>query len=400
MFNHLRAALPDPIFDLMDQFRRDPRADKINLTAGVYQDERGQTPVFACIRQAGKALVNSEPTKSYLPIEGLTTYTDAVKALIFGPESVLPAGRSRIALQTPGGTGALRIAVELLRGPLGMKGIWCSNPTWANHLPILAAAGLPAHMFPYLNTAGTDIDEDSLLQALRGMPRGAPVLLHVCCHNPAGFDPSPALWDEIVALAVERELLPVLDFAYQGFAESLEEDPVPVRKLERAGCNLIVAYSNSKNFGVYGERVGALCAVLDRAAADALLTHMKSTARVMYSNPPRHGASLVAAVLADPALRRQWESELAAVRHRIARMRRALVERLAPSVPDEDFSFLLAQRGMFGYVGLAADHVDRMRRDFGIYMLPPGRINVAGLNDHNLDYFCRSLSAVLACRVA
>jgi aspartate/tyrosine/aromatic aminotransferase len=397
MFERLPLAPPDAIFDLAEQHARDARPDKINLTMGVFQDEQGETPILTSVRRAERQLAETETTKTYLGLAGCPRFNRAIERLMFGDELVGRLAGRLATIQTPGASAALRIVGELVAGPLERPAIWLSNPTWANHAPIFRASRLAIETYPYTSPRGEALDADRMLAAIGDLARGSVVLLQACCHNPTGFDLNADQWREIAGLAERNGLLLVLDFAYQGFAESPVADARPLGQLAEAGVEFLVCYSCSKNFGLYGERVGALSAVCATpAAAQAMLSQVKSIARVLYSNSPRHGAGIVATILNEPVLRDLWLVELAAMRDRIAAMRSTLVEQLRAIGPDFDFSHLAVQRGMFGYLGLSPEQVDRLRVEHGIYMLRTSRINVAGLNARNISAFAESLAAVAA----
>jgi len=394
MFRQLEMAPADPILGLSAAFKSDANPNKINLSVGVYQDASGQTPVLAAVQTAQERVLAAEKSKSYLSIEGSPEYGAAVRALILGVGH--EAAERAVTVQSPGGTGALRLAGDFLAQHLGDRSVWMSEPTWANHPKVFAAAGLRVETYPYFSARANRLDADALLSALRQIPSGHVVLLHGCCHNPTGCDPTPATWRQIAAIVAERGLLPLVDFAYQGFGDGLHEDATGLRALCDAGCELLVASSFSKNFGLYNERVGALTLIgADAEAALRALSHLKIAARTSYSNPPAHGAAIVCEILGDPMLRRQWEGELAQMRERINRVRQRLVARLGKQGVERDFSFIERQRGMFSFSGLNAEQVEMLREQYAIYIVAGGRINVAGLTEDNLDYFCASLAAVL-----
>lgn len=396
MFETLNMAPPDPILGLSEAFRNDPNPQKINLSVGVYKDGQGRTPTLQCVRRAEQRLVDSEANKSYLDIEGLPEYGSAVRELLFGAShEILHNGRAA-TVQTPGGTGALRVAADLLmKVPLSER-IWCSQPTWANHANIFSAAGLRVEYYPYFHAPSNSLAIDDMLAALRKIPPGETVLLHACCHNPTGIDPTPSQWQQIGDVLYEQKLLPLVDFAYQGFGDGLEEDGAGLRELCRPGRDLLICSSFSKNFGLYSERVGALTIVAGTAeAAQAALSHAKVCVRANYSNPPKHGALVVSTILADDELRSQWHGELAEMRSRINGMRQVFAATMKEKVSDRDFSFVTQQRGMFSYSGLTPVQVDQLRREYAIYIVGSGRINVAGITEGNLDRLCDAVKAVL-----
>ena len=396
MFELLDNAPPDAILGLNEAFRDDPNPDKINLSVGVYKDAAGTTPVLSCVKEAEKRLLESQQTKSYLGIDGIPQYGQAVRELVFGPEhEVVKTGRAA-TLQTPGGTGALRVAADFIRAKFPSATIWTSNPTWANHPAIFSAAGLPVETYPYLNADKTGLDFDNMLAGLKQTSSGDVVLLHGCCHNPTGVDMSLEQWRQVGELIRERNCLPLVDFAYQGFGTGVQEDAAGLHALCTPGTEFLLCTSFSKNFGLYSERVGALSLVAgDAAAAAAALSHAKLCVRRNYSNPPQHGGAIVVEVLADPQLRQQWEQELADMRSRILAMRSLFVETMRHEAPNHDFSFITQQRGMFSFSGLSPLQVDELRQKHSIYIVGSGRINVAGMTEENMDTLCTAIGTVL-----
>jgi aspartate/tyrosine/aromatic aminotransferase len=397
MFDALPQAPPDPILGLSEAFKRDPNPRKINLSVGVYKDEHGQTPVLACVKEAEKRLLASEKSKGYLSIEGHPQYDAAVQELLFGREHEVVTSRRAVTAQTPGGTGSLRVAADFLKKHFPRARVWVSTPTWANHPAIFKAAGQDVGTYPYIDATGRGLDLASMLAAIRQMPAGDVLLLHACCHNPTGIDPTPAKWREIAAAVRERGVLPLVDFAYQGFGEGLVEDAAALRELAQPGAELLVCSSFSKNFGLYGERVGALTIVAGSPeAAERALSQVRISIRTNYSNPPTHGAAIVAEVLGDAALRKQWEQELAAMRDRIHQMRRLFVETMKQKAPQHDFSFLAVQKGMFSFSGLTNVQVDELRTKHGVYVVGNGgRMNVAGMSRGTMEPLATAIAAVL-----
>ncbi len=396
MFDTLQMAPPDPILGLTEAFKKDPSGEKINLTVGVYKDAGGTTPVLACVKEAERRLVDGESSKAYLPIGGSAEFVRHVRQLLFGPEhEIIASGRS-VGAQTPGGTGALRVAGNFIREAFPSATVWCSKPTWPNHAAIFSAAGLPVKSYPYFDASGNCLAPDDMLAALAKIPAGDVVLLHGCCHNPSGIDPTPDQWRAIADAVYDRGLLPLVDFAYQGFGAGLEEDAAGLRELCRPGCELLVCSSFSKNFGLYNERVGALSAVTASAeTAEVMLSQLKKGIRANYSNPPSHGAAIVTTILDDDALRGQWEVELATMRDRINGMRKLFVETMKAKGITRDFSFIERQRGMFSFSGLTPLQVDRLRNEWSLYIVGSGRINVAGMTEANMDRLCEAIAAVL-----
>src|SRR3954470_3002678 len=345
MFDSLPLAPPDAILGLSDAFRSDPNPRKINLSVGVYKDEQGNTPILTCVKEAERRMLANEKTKGYLSIEGHPDYDARAQELVFGAGHEVIASRRAVTAQTPGGTGSLRVAADFLKKHFPAAKVWLSKPTWANHGAIFAAAGQQVESYAYIDASGQNLDFPALLAALQKIPSGDVILLHACCHNPTGIDPTPDQWKQIAALVHQRGLLPLVDFAYQGFGDGIIEDAAGLRELAQPGHELLVCSSFSKNFGLYGERVGALTVVTtSEEAAQRTLSQVRISVRTNYSNPPAHGAAIVAAVLSDAELRRQWEQELAAMRDRIHAMRRLFVETMRKKAPKDDFSFLGNQK--------------------------------------------------------
>ncbi len=397
MFESIPQAPPDAILGLGEAFRNDPNPAKINLSVGVFQNAQGKTPVLESVKEAEKRLLASEATKTYLSIEGLKDYAQQVQELLFGKGSEILASKRAVTAQSPGGTGALRVAADFIKKHLPTARIWCSKPTWANHAAIFNAAGIAVEYYPYIDSTGRSLDFAGMLDGLLQANRGDVVLLHACCHNPTGIDPTTAQWKQIADLLQEKELLPLVDFAYQGFGDGLEEDAAGLREIARPGQELLVCSSFSKNFGLYCERVGALTVVAqDEPTAERSLSQVRSAIRVNYSNPPRHGAAIVATILGDASLRKQWEAELTQMRERIWEMRTKFVAEMARLLPDRDFSFISSQKGMFSFSGLTPVQVDELRTKFAIYVVVAGgRINVAGMTPKNLPVLCTALASVL-----
>lgn len=396
MLENIAAAPADPILGLNDKFLSDPRGDKINLGVGVYKDENGNTPVLNSVKKAEQRLLESENSKTYLGIPGTADYALAVQRLLFGDDSsIIAEGRAQTA-QTPGGTGGLRVAAELLSRQIGARRVWVSDPTWANHVGIFQAAGLEISRYAYYDAASHDMDFDAMMTDLEQASAGDVLLLHGCCHNPTGIDPNREQWVRLAELCARRNLLPLFDFAYQGFARGLDEDAEGLRIFAEHCDEILVASSFSKNFGIYGERTGAFTLVASNAeVAATVFSQVKSIIRVIYSNPPKHGAALVSAILTDPGLRAEWEQELAAMRDRIRQMRSLLVSTLRDKGVERDFSFIERQNGMFSFSGLSKEQVVKMREDAGVYAVDSGRFNVAAMTTGNMDALCTAIAAVL-----
>lgn len=396
MFESLDMAPPDAILGLTEAFKKDPNPNKINLSVGVYQNAEGRTPILRCVKQAEQRLLEAETDKSYLAIDGLAPFGEHVRHLLLGPDHPMRAERRAATLQTPGGTGALRVAADFLHQKFPHAAVWCSRPTWANHAAIFQAAGVPVKQYGYIDEAGTGLNFDAMMASLRRIPSGDAVCLHACCHNPTGIDPTPDQWAQIADLTDRRGLLPLVDFAYQGFGDGLAEDAQGLRQLCSAHRELLICSSFSKNFGLYAERVGALTIIAETAdVAQAALSHAKRCVRANYSNPPKHGGLIVSTVLGDAQLRAGWETELAEMRSRINRMRELFVQTMRDKAPHHDFSFITRQRGMFSYSGLTPVQVDRLRREHSIYIVGSGRINVAGMTPANMERLCEAVASVL-----
>lgn len=393
MFETLIAAPPDPILGLNEAFKSDPTPHKVNLGVGVFKDTTGITPILGCVKEAERRLIESERSKAYLAINGDLEYGRHVPSLLFG--DTVDAERTA-TIQSPGGTGALRIASEFIRRMFPSAKVWTSNPTWANHPGIFAAAGLEVETYGYFDQETSSLNFDSMLSGLQTVAAGDVVLLHACCHNPTGVDPTLDQWKQISHLLALRGALPLVDFAYQGFADGLEPDAAGLRSLLDDNSELLVCSSFSKNFGLYRERVGALVALSkDATTSGVVMSQLKGVVRTNYSNPPSHGAAVVATVLDDAELTQQWHQELAEMRNRINGMRDLLVNRLAAAGIDRNFEFIQRQRGMFSFSGLTKQQVSRLRDEFAIYIVGSGRINVAGITEDNVDYICQSIAKVL-----
>lgn len=397
MFETFTPAPPDAILGLTEAFKKDPNPKKVNLGVGVYKDAQGRTPVLASVKRAEERILQSENTKNYLGIEGAPEYAAAVQELLFGAGHEVLTSRRAVTAQAPGGTGALRVAADFIARMFPGKRVWLSDPTWPNHPSVFKAAGLEVGVYPYFDAAANGVKFDAMLAAIKAMPAGDVLLLHGCCHNPTGADLTVAQWQQVADAVAERKLLPLVDFAYQGFGDGLEEDAAGMQAICRPGQEVLIASSFSKNFGLYNERIGALTLVANTpAAAELALGHVKLAIRANYSNPPAHGAAIVTTILRDPALRAQWEQEVAEMRDRINQMRHLFVETLNEKGVKQDFSFIANQRGMFSFSGLTPDHVKALREQFGVYIVGSGRISVAGMTAGNMDYLCEAIAAVLA----
>lgn len=395
MFQSIEAAPVDPILGLTDAFKADPNPEKINLGVGVYQDESGVTPVLPSVVEATKRVITAETTKSYLPIPGAPEYGAAVQRLLFGADHEIVASGRAATSHTPGGTGALRVTGDFLKQNLPGATLWMTDPTWANHPAIFAAAGVPTKSLPYFDAATNGLAFGTFLAALKELPAGDAVLLHGCCHNPSGIDPTCEQWKQIADVLADRGVLPILDFAYQGFGTGIEDDAAGLREFCRPGAELIVCGSFSKNFGLYRERVGAVTFVaVDADTCKTVQSQVKRAIRTNYSNPPAHGAALVTTILGDADLAAQWEGEVAQMRNRINGMRKLLVDKLDDNGAKGDYSFITHQRGMFSFSGLTKEQVGRLRDEHSIYIVGSGRINVAGISSTNVNRLCQAIASV------
>jgi len=395
MFQHVEAYAGDPILSLNEAFQKDPRADKINLSIGIYFDDEGRIPMLDSVRQAEMAVVHAAGARPYLPMEGAVNFRSAVQALLFGEGHA--AGDRTVTIQAVGSSGGLKVGGDFIKRYFPDATVYVSDPTWDNHRAVFEGCGLAVKTYPYYDPATGGLRFAEMLEALDKLPARSVVLLHACCHNPTGVDLTPAQWDALIPVLKARELLPFLDMAYQGYGDSLEEDAYAVRAFAAAGLSFFVANSFSKNMSLYGERCGGLSVVCpDAAQAANVLGQMKATIRRNYSNPPFHGGQLVARVLSDPELRAKWEGEVTAMRHRIQAMRKSLHEVLSAKLPGRDLDYFLTQRGMFSYTGMSAEQAERLKSEFGVYILRSGRMCVAGLNTRNVEATAKAFAAVLA----
>jgi aspartate aminotransferase len=393
LFESLQTMPADAILGLLTEHRNDPRPEKIDLGVGVYRNAAGETPVLATIKKAEQRLLRTQTSKAYIGTAGDADFNTAVQAMTFA--GAVPDDRL-VTIQTPGGSGSLRVAAGLLLRAREDATIWFGEPTWANHMPLLGGAGLTLKPFPYYDPEKHIIHVDAMLDALRAIPKGDVILLHACCHNPSGFDPSEAEWREIADVIAERELLPFIDAAYQGLARNIDDDVFAIRHLATLVPEMIVSTSCSKNFGLYRDRVGSLS--LMSATADSLgvlASQANNYVRTVYSMPPDHGAAAVSIILADDKLRAEWLVELKDMRDRLKAMRGLLYNALLEKVPGQDFSHLVRATGMFCFLGISAENIVRLKKDFGIYMVDDSRINVAGITADNVEYLSDSIAAVL-----
>ena len=396
LFTAVEMAPRDPILGLNEQFNADTNPNKVNLGVGVYFDDNGKLPLLQCVQAAEKTMMEKPTARGYLPIDGIAAYDAAVKGLVFGADSeVVKSGRVA-TVQAIGGTGGLKIGADFLKKISPNATVLISDPSWENHRAIFTNAGFTVDSYPYYDAAKRGINFEGMLAALQAAPAGTIVLLHACCHNPTGYDLSAAQWEQIIATIKARNLTPFLDMAYQGFGFGIEQDGAVIAKFVASGLNFFVSTSFSKSFSLYGERVGALSVVCaDKEETDRVLSQLKICIRTNYSNPHTHGATVVATVLNTPALRQQWEDELAQMRERIKAMRVAFVEKLKAAGVQQDMSFITTQVGMFSYSGLSKEQMVRLRSEFGVYGTDTGRMCVAALNSKNIDYVCAAIAKVI-----
>ncbi|WP_165746761.1 aromatic amino acid transaminase [Klebsiella aerogenes] len=397
MFQKVDAYAGDPILSLMERFKEDPRSDKVNLSIGLYYNEDGIIPQLQAVADA-EARLNAQPhgASLYLPMEGLNSYRHAIAPLLFGADHPVLKQNRVASIQTLGGSGALKVGADFLKRYFPQSRVWVSDPTWENHIAIFEGAGFEVSTYPWFDDETNGVRFEAFLAKLQTLPERDIVLLHPCCHNPTGADLSNAQWDEVVKVLKARNLIPFLDIAYQGFDAGMEDDAYAIRAIASAGLPMLVSNSFSKIFSLYGERVGGLSIVCDDAeTAGRVLGQLKATVRRNYSSPPNFGAQVVAAVLNDPALKASWLAEVEAMRTRILAMRQTLVDALKEAVPGKNFDYLLKQRGMFSYTGLSAAQVDRLREEFGVYLIASGRMCVAGLNSRNVQRVAQAFAAVM-----
>ncbi|AAN83457.1 Aromatic-amino-acid aminotransferase [Escherichia coli CFT073] len=397
VFQKVDAYAGDPILTLMERFKEDPRSDKVNLSIGLYYNEDGIIPQLKAVADA-EARLNAQPhgASLYLPMEGLNSYRHAIAPLLFGADHPVLQQQRVATIQTLGGSGALKVGADFLKRYFPESGVWVSDPTWENHVAIFAGAGFEVSTYPWYDEATNGVRFNDLLATLKTLPARSIVLLHPCCHNPTGADLTNDQWDSVIEILKARELIPFLDIAYQGFGAGMEEDAYAIRAIASAGLPALVSNSFSKIFSLYGERVGGLSVLCEDAeAAGRVLGQLKATVRRNYSSPPNFGAKVVAAVLNDEALKASWLAEVEEMRTRILAMRQELVKVLSTEMPERNFDYLLNQRGMFSYTGLRTAQVDRLREEFGVYLIASGRMCVAGLNAQNVHRVAKAFAAVM-----
>ena len=396
IFSAVEMAPRDPILGLTEGFNADTHANKVNLGVGVYYDDNGKLPLLGAVKAAEKARLETTPPRGYQPIEGLAAYNQAVQTLVFGAGSPLLAEGRTVTIEALGGTGALKVGADFLKRLYPEAKVYISDPSWENHRALFESADFTVETYPYYDVATRGVNFAGMKACLEDLPARSIVLLHACCHNPTGADLDAAQWQQVVDVVRARNLIAFIDMAYQGFADDIEQDAIAPRLFAASGLQFFISSSFSKSFSLYGERVGALTLVTaGKDEAARVLSQVKRVIRTNYSNPPTHGGAIVASILANPELRRQWETELAAMRDRIRTMRIALVEKLKANGVAQDFSFVIKQRGMFSYTGLTAQHVEQMKNDFGIYAVSTGRICLAALNSKNIDYVADAIATVL-----
>ena len=397
MFQKVDAYAGDPILTLMETFKQDPRAHKVNLSIGLYYNEQGIIPQLQAVAEA-EARLNAQPHQAslYLPMDGLASYRQAIAPLLFGAQHPALQANRIATIQTVGGSGALKVGADFLKRYFPQSQVWVSDPTWENHIAIFAGAGFEVNTYPWYDAETHGVQFDAFLAMLQTLPAQSVVLLHPCCHNPTGADLTNDQWDRVVEVLKARQLIPFLDIAYQGYGAGMEEDAYAIRAIAAAGISALISNSFSKIFSLYGERVGGLSVVCaDAEEATRVQGQLKATVRRNYSSPPNFGAQVVACVLNDEALKANWLAEVEAMRLRILEMRQSLVTVLSTALPGKDFDYLLKQRGMFSYTGLSAQQVDRLRNEFGVYLIHSGRMCLAGLNSRNVHQVAEAFAAVM-----
>lgn len=397
MFEQVPAYAGDPILSLMEDFKVDPRTHKVNLSIGLYYDEQSVVPQLQAVREAQKQYAtHNDEAKLYLPMEGMAGYRQAIQALLFGADSEAIQAKRIATIQTLGGSGALKVGADFLKNYFPQSEVWLSNPTWDNHVAIFSGAGFKTHTYRYFDNDTRQVNFEAMCEDLNTLSPQSIVLLHPCCHNPTGADLSPEQWDQVIEILKAKQLIPFLDIAYQGFGQGVEQDAYLIRALAKTDVKYVVSNSFSKIFSLYGERVGGLSFVCqDAEEASRVLGQLKATVRRNYSSPPTTGAGLVNIILNDENLKQMWLDELEQMRTRIFAVRDQLRSRLLELVPNGNFNYLTAQQGMFSYTGLSAEQVDRLKEEFGVYLVRSGRICVSGLNQRNINYVAESIAKVL-----
>ena len=396
MFSAVEMAPRDPILGLNEQYAGDTNPNKVNLGVGVYYDDKGKLPLLKCVQAAETQMMATPKPRGYLPIDGIAAYDGAVKGLVFGQDSE-PVQSGRVAtIQAIGGTGGLKVGADFLKRLNPTAKVLISDPSWENHRALFTAAGFSVESYPYYDADKRGVNFDGMLAALNAAEAGTVVVPHACCHNPTGYDITPAQWAQVIEAVKTRGLAAFLDMAYQGFGYGIAQDGAVIQQFVNAGLTFFVSTSFSKSFSLYGERVGALSVLCaDKPEADRVLSQLKITIRTNYSNPPTHGGAAVATVLGTPELRELWEQELGEMRERIKATRQQLVDGLKAAGVTQDMSFITTQIGMFSYSGLSKDQMVRLRSEFGVYGTDTGRMCVAAINSGNIDHVCKSIAAVL-----
>ncbi|REL33917.1 amino acid aminotransferase [Thalassotalea euphylliae] len=395
MFGSLKPRPADPILGLLAKYREDENSQKIDLGVGVYKNEAGHTAILDCVKKAEKHRFDTEDTKVYIGPTGSPLFNEKMAELIFGEHQVLTNNRAR-TVSTPGGTGALRVAAEFIKSCKAGATIWVSDPTWANHTGLFQAAGLTVKTYPYYDFENKKLDFDGMLAALKEVSADDAVLLHACCHNPSGMDLSQEQWQQVAEVAKSIGFLPVIDMAYQGFGDGLEEDAYGLRLMADSAEEMVVCSSCSKNFGLYRERIGATTVIAkSAAAADIASSVLLHVVRVIYSMPPAHGAALVETILNSDELRNQWYDELKEMRDRINGNRQMIVDKLVENGVTRDFSHIVRQKGMFSFLGITPEQVQRLQDEFSVYMVGSSRMSIAGISKANVDYLAQSIAKVL-----
>lgn len=397
MFQHVDPYAGDPILSLMEEFGKDERTQKVNLSIGLYYNENNIVPQLSAVKKAYQNIESgNEQVKLYLPMDGLKAYNKNTQALLLGENSQARKESRAVTVQTLGGSGALKVGADFLKKYFPQSDVWVSQPTWENHIAIFNGAGIQSHFYPYFDDKTNGVNLSAMLECLNQIPAKSIVLLHPCCHNPTGADLTPTEWDQVIDVLKAKDLIPFLDMAYQGFGQGLDEDAYAIRALDQSGMSFIVSNSFSKIFSLYGERIGALTFVCDDVeVASKVLGQLKATVRRIYSSPPTVGSLLVNNVLTETELNTEWQAELKQMRERIIQMRVALKAKLTAALPERDFNYLTTQQGMFSYTGLTAEQADILKDKYGIYLLRSGRICVAGLNLNNIDYVANSIVEVI-----
>ncbi|MDE2343815.1 MAG: aspartate/tyrosine/aromatic aminotransferase [Betaproteobacteria bacterium] len=396
LFNAIEMAPRDPILGITEAYNADSNPKKVNLGVGVYTDDSGKVPLLECVKRAETQMTAAAAPRSYLPIDGLAAYDKLVQALVFGADSAVVKEGRAITIQSLGGTGGLKIGADFLKRFNGGAEVWISDPSWENHRALFESAGFTVKTYPYYDPASHGVNFAGMLAALEGAPAGTVIVLHACCHNPSGVDLDDNQWGQVIEVIGRRQLVPFLDLAYQGFSRSIAEDGAVVRRFAETGRPLLVSNSFSKSFSLYGERIGAFNLVAEsKEEAQRVLSQLKRIVRTNYSNPPTHGAQIVATVLATPELRALWEQELGAMRDRIKTMRQSFVAKLKAKLPNHDFSFVAQQSGMFSFSGLTQAQVAKLKSEFSVYAVDSGRICVAALNTRNIDTVVDAIAHVL-----